>query len=265
MEERKLVEIRAGALRLTPEGRDLGLRVLRAHRLWESYLADRTAFPETEWHGRAHTLEHGLSNEQVDALAAQLQHPTHDPHGDPIPTADGQAERPDGIPIAEAPAGRALRVVHIEDEPDAVYSQLVAEGIFPGMMLRVAEMSVTRVRLISASSEHVLAPLVAANITVEVLPEEEALEPEGGVSLDTLAVGESGRVLSLSPRCRGAERRRLMDLGVLPGTILTVEMRSPSGDPTAYWIRGALIALRTEQASWLRVERVPHKDAEEAA
>ena len=78
-----------------------------------------------------------------------------------------------------------------------------------------------------------------------------------GEPLSALRPGEAGRVLAISRRCRGAERRRLMDLGVVPGTVVGVEMRSPNGDPTAYRIRDAFIALRAEQAEGIRVRRVP--------
>jgi Fe2+ transport system protein FeoA len=61
-------------------------------------------------------------------------------------------------------------------------------------------------------------------------------------------------VLSISRACRGAERRRFLDLGLVPGTVVTAEMRSPAGDPTAYRIRDALIALRESQARHVRVE-----------
>ena len=65
----------------------------------------------------------------------------------------------------------------------------------------------------------------------------------------------------LSPQCRGPERRRLMDLGILPGTVIQAELVSPSGDPTAYRIRDALIALRKEQADWVRVELLTLEEA----
>jgi|TARA_B100000315_G_C14277128_1_gene451349 DtxR family Mn-dependent transcriptional regulator len=74
--------------------------------------------------------------------------------------------------------------------------------------------------------------------------------------LSSLRLGESGSVVSLSTDCRGQERRRLMDLGILPGTVISAEMRSPSGDPTAYRIREALIALRHEQADMISITRV---------
>ncbi|MCB0153338.1 MAG: ferrous iron transport protein A [Anaerolineae bacterium] len=54
---------------------------------------------------------------------------------------------------------------------------------------------------------------------------------------------------------RGAERRRFMDLGILPGTVITAEMISPSGDPTAYRVRGAVIGLRREQANLIQITR----------
>lgn len=65
-------------------------------------------------------------------------------------------------------------------------------------------------------------------------------------TLDMAVPGQTVVVDKLT--CEGAERRRLMDLGILPGTEITVEMRSPLNDPTAYLVRGALIALRREQA-----------------
>ena len=71
-------------------------------------------------------------------------------------------------------------------------------------------------------------------------------------TLNDLAPGEVGTVRAL--HCAGPERRRLMDLGIVPGTVITVEMRSPLGDPTAYLIRGALIALRHEQAQLIEMD-----------
>ncbi len=73
--------------------------------------------------------------------------------------------------------------------------------------------------------------------------------------LSALAPGERGEVVALAAACRGLQRRRLLDLGVVPGTLVTSELRGPSGDPTAYRIRGALIALRREQADTVYVQR----------
>jgi len=149
----------------------------------------------------------------------------------------------------------------MEDEPKAVYAQLVAVGLHPGMAIRLVEASPQRVRLLAGGSEHVLAALVAASVSVEPGPDERRAEASVGEPLSALRPGEDGRVLAISRRCRGAERRRLLDLGVLPGTIIRAEMRSPNGDPTAYRVRDALIALRAEQAELIRIKRLPEPAA----
>jgi DtxR family Mn-dependent transcriptional regulator len=257
----RLLELERGEIQLTPAGRRLAIQVLRAHRLWERYLADQTGYPEVEWHGRAEAYEHRLSPAQTDTLSAQLGHPTHDPHGDPIPTAEGELPRLAGVPLTAASLDEPLRIVHIEDEPEVVYAQLVAEGLHPGMQVRVTEISPQRVCLWADGDEHVLAPMVAANLSVVPLPRAVRVEERVGEPLSSLRPGEEGRVLTLSRRCRGQERRRLLDLGVLPGTVIRSEMRSPNGDPTAYRIRDALIALRAEQAEVIRIQRLPQPTA----
>jgi DtxR family Mn-dependent transcriptional regulator len=100
----------------------------------------------------------------------------------------------------------------------------------------------------------------AANVTVERLPEGEAATG----TVRTLADADRGepvRVVAIAPACQGPQRRRLLDLGVVPGTTVTAELVSASGDPVAYRIRGALIALRREQASWIEVEDQPSERA----
>ena len=261
LQARRLVAMEQDGIHLTASGRELGLHVLRAHRLWESYLADQTGFPEAEWHGRAHDLEHGLSPAEVDALSARLQHPIRDPHGDPIPTADGEFSGQRGVPLTTAPLGEPLSIVHLEDEPKALYAELIALGLHPDMPVRLLEVSPQQVRLAAGGAEHALDPLVASSVSVTPLARGKPADETIGVPLHALRPGEEGRVLSLSHRCRGPERRRFLDLGVLPGTVIRAEMRSPNGDPTAYRIRGALIAFRAEQADVIRIERLPEHAA----
>ena len=83
-------------------------------------------------------------------------------------------------------------------------------------------------------------------------------------TLVDMAPGERARVVGLSPACQGAQRRRLLDLGVVRGTEVEAALRSATGDPVAYRIRGALIALRREQAAWIRIappERSGHAES----
>jgi DtxR family Mn-dependent transcriptional regulator len=255
MEKQGLLALSNGDLRLTPAGRDYALHVIRAHRLWERYLADETGYDEVEWHGQADYYEHMLTKDRADALSAKLGNPAYDPHGDPIPTAAGEMKPHGGQPLTALGVDQPARIVHIEDEPEAVYAQILAEGLYPGMEVRVIETAPQRIRFWANSDEHLLAPLVAANISVLPSPLEETALPAGAEPLSALKPGQAGRVINISPRCRGPERRRMLDLGILPGTLVQAEMNSPSGDPTAYRVRGALIALRDEQAVYINVQR----------
>lgn len=263
MEQLGLLTSRGGELHLTAAGRNAALHIIRAHRLWERYLADQTGYSEADWHGQAERLEHTLEPAEVEELAAQLGHPTHDPHGDPIPDAAGRFVAHGGQPLTALPVDTPAQIVHIEDEPEVVYAQLAAEGLYPGMAVRLIEVTPQRVRFWANGDEHVLAPLLAANISVVPRPaeaearREEAEARPPAMPLSALRLGEQAEVVGISPRCRGPERRRFMDLGILPGTVVTAELVSPSGDPTAYRIRDALIALRKEQADLIHVVRRP--------
>ncbi len=115
-------------------------------------------------------------------------------------------------------------------------------------------MTPQRVSFEADAEEHVLAPVLAANLSVVPLPKEERMEGPYE-RLSALGVGEKGKVVAISPVLRGAERRRMLDLGLIPGTVVEAEIRSPGGDPTGYRIRGAVIALRRDQADQVQIER----------
>jgi DtxR family transcriptional regulator, Mn-dependent transcriptional regulator len=253
LQQRELLELPGSEMRLSSEGRRYALSIIRAHRLWEQHLAERTGVAESEWHRRAEHQEHFISPEQARRLEAQLGNPLFDPHGDPIPKVENDLVAQPTTSIAAIPVNAAARIVHIEDEPDAVYAQITAAGLYPGMVVRVLENSPQRIRLWTQGEECVLAPVVASNLSVVPLPDALPEAPAAGRTLTELAPGATARVAQLSPRCRGAERRRLMDLGILPGTLICAELASPSGNLTAYRVRGALIALRQEQSDLIQV------------
>jgi len=117
----------------------------------------------------------------------------------------------------------------------------------------VIEKTTDRIRFWADGNEHILAPVLADNITVVPLPKFKTEDLADEHFLADLRVGERARVLGLTPACRGAERRRLLDLGFVAGTPVEVEMVSPAGDPTAYRVRGTVIALRREQAGLIRI------------
>ncbi len=250
-----LLEWQADCLKLTPEGSRAALHVLRAHRLWERYLAEETGYSESDWHTQAERWEHALTPQDANALAQQLGYPTHDPHGDPIPTALGEIQTHGGRPLPELKPNGILRIVHVEDEPEVVYAQLLAEGLYPGMNVRLIEVSPQRVRFWADGDEHVLAPIVAANLSVVAVGNDADGVLARVETLDQLKQGETARVLQVSRRVHGPERRRMMDMGILPGTSIQVELNGPAGDPRAYRVRGAMIALRAEQARQISIQR----------
>lgn len=242
---------------LTEDGRQYALRVIRTHRLWERYLADRTGVDPGEWHQRAEEQEHLLSHEAVEALDARLGWPRFDPHGDPIPTASGDLPAAAGVPLTHLEAGDEAFITHLEDEPEPLYRSLLREGLSPGMHIRVLEPQDGRVRVSVDGRALALDAASAANVTVvpQDGPAVSTPAPWGGLTLEDLEPGQDGEVVGLSPSCQGIQRRRLLDLGVVPGTRVEAVFTATAGDPTAFNVRGALIALRREQQRWVRIQR----------
>lgn len=115
-----------GAIELTPEGTALALRMIRRHRLIETWLVDSIGYTWDEVHDEAEVLEHSMSDRLLAAIDSQLGHPVRDPHGDPIPAPDGTVERPAATLLADAEGGR---VVRISDRDPLLLRHLEAEGI----------------------------------------------------------------------------------------------------------------------------------------
>ncbi len=250
--DRRYVTHRGQELLLTAQGREYALSVIRSHRLWERYLADETMVREVDWHKEAERQEHKLSSEEAESLSKRLGYPVFDPHGDPIPSPGGQIPHDLGAGIEKFSVGDTVRIVHVEDEPPAVYAELLRFGLYPGMKLLIRERTEFQV-VVDHDGERVeLTPVVAANLHVRKEGEPPPSHPRK--TLGSLNPGNKAVVAGLSPACRGLQRRRLMDLGIVPGTTIEAEMRSPGGDPTAYRIRGATIALRREHADLVFVE-----------
>lgn len=247
-----LIESGQDGIQLTPEGRSYALRVIRIHRLWERYLADETSVKETEWHLEAEEKEHKISIEEAETLAAQIGNPVFDPHGDPIPTKDGEVPKRKGVPLTALKSGEFGKITHIEDEPQSIYVQLIALGLYPGMQVRIIDVFRNRLKFEVNGDECVLAPLFAANVHVVPIQRQEITSEFK--SLSSLKKGEKAVVVGISKACRGPQRRRLMDLGVVPGTLITAELESIGRDPVAYNIKGATIAIRKKNADQIYIQ-----------
>ncbi len=240
---------------LTSQGRSYALRVIRIHRLWERHLADNTSVQEKDWHSVAEKKEHEITREEADRLAARLGNPLVDPHGDPIPSITGEIPKQKGITLNNLEKGTFAAIIHIEDEPKEVYAQLSALGLYPGMQIYLVENSKNKIRFEADGEECLLAPILASNVTVVQLSEKEEVK-EKFESLAALEQDESAVIVGISRAMRGQQRRRLLDFGVVPGTVVKAQLKSLSGDPTGYEIRGATIALRKNQSNLIYIKRI---------
>lgn len=126
-------------VRLTELGIREALKVLRRHRIIETYLCERLGYAWEDVHGEAERLEHAASDMLVERMEAALQFPRHDPHGAPIPTSAGEIESTDFLTLADAPAGLVMRVRAVRDEDPDRLRFIESTGLVPGARIRVEE------------------------------------------------------------------------------------------------------------------------------
>jgi DtxR family Mn-dependent transcriptional regulator len=124
---------------LTERGRVEALRLVRRHRLIETFLLEHLGYDWQEVHAEAERLEHAVSDGFTERLAELLGHPDHDPHGDPIPSAEGTLEADDSFTLSRASAGQRLRISKVRDEDAAMLDYLGDRNLVPGRRLRVME------------------------------------------------------------------------------------------------------------------------------
>lgn len=125
--------------RLTSKGRRVALEVIRHHRLLESYLTDVLGMPWDQVHSEAEILEHYISEDLEERIAAALGHPRRDPHGDPIPTRELSLEAESAIPLSQLEAGEGAIVTRVSDSDPAMLRHLAKCGIRPGAAVRMGE------------------------------------------------------------------------------------------------------------------------------
>jgi len=140
LQEMGLVEYeRYQGASLTERGRVDALRLIRRHRLIETFLLEHLGYDWQEVHEEAERLEHAVSDGFTERLAALLGHPDHDPHGDPIPSAEGTLEVDDSFALSQAASGQRLRIFKVRDEDAAMLDYFGDRNLVPGRRLRVRE------------------------------------------------------------------------------------------------------------------------------
>ncbi len=243
-------------LNLTDRGRSYSLRIIRIHRIWEQYLADSTGVEANEWHNEADKAEHKISLEEANEIASKLGNPVFDPHGDPIPTKSGEMpQQNNGKTLNNFEEGDILTITHIEDEPQNIYEQLLLEGLYPGMQIHLIDKTDSKIVFVADGDEIALTHKFASQITTEKLTEKIDIIETNVKTLSTLKVGESGTIVGISKLCKGQQRRRLMDLGFIAGSMVTPVFESAAGDPIGYNILGTTIGLRHQQAEQIFIKK----------
>ena len=153
---------------LTPKGEQIALEVLRHHRLLESYLVEVLGVPWDRVHDEAEVLEHYISEELEQRIAAALGEPERDPHGDPIPRADLSLARDDDLPLAELAPGKRAVVARVSDSDPEMLRYLAELRIGPGTELRMlgAEAFGGGVRVEIDGTEHGIGEQLARRLLV---------------------------------------------------------------------------------------------------
>lgn len=124
---------------LTPAGRRAALKTIRRHRVLELYLTRHLGFDWDTVHAEAEQLEHAASDLVIERMAATLGNPRYDPHGDPIPSADGTIEDLDLIPLANAAVGLDLELHQVDTQDPDRLRFFAGHGLVPGLQLTVAD------------------------------------------------------------------------------------------------------------------------------
>ena len=257
-----------GAL-LTEEGQRYGYYILRRHRLWEVFLVEKLGFDYDEAHEAACDLEHSTPDRVADRLDAFLSYPTVNPQGEPIPRSEGVLPTCIAVPISDLAAGQQGHVLQCQvGEPVRV--ALDEQGVRPGArvhLLVTSEQSVllqvdgAHVSLARSLAHAVLVePIVegaSPECTLQTIPQPKSVGEAPAsvprqVTLDTLKVGQRGVVVRIEGQ--GPARRRMLDMGLVPGAEVKVVRVAPLGDPIEFQVKGYSLSLRKTEAANVTVE-----------
>lgn len=156
---------------LTSSGRKIALEIIRHHRLLELYLLEVMGYSWDEVHDEAEKLEHHISEQFEDKIAELLDNPTHDPHGDPIPTKDGIMPSMEVEPLTDAEEGHQYIISRVKNQDPALLRYLEKIGLLPGTKLTIKERGPFKgpITLHVEETEQVLGHEVAEHIYIAEL------------------------------------------------------------------------------------------------
>jgi len=232
-------------LRLTERGRRRAQELVRVHRLWEQYLVEHEGMPPDAVHAEADRREHTTTAAEAAGLDAELGYPAWDPHGHAIPDAGRRVPEAGGVPLSECAAGKSMRVLHVADDPPALFAQLAAMGLTPGTAVEVVGKEGERLWVNVDERSLPLAASAAEHVRVSPAPARP-------VAMGKLSPGSRARVVET--RGTGRHQRRMLDMGLVPGAEVSVLRTAPLGDPVEYRIKGAAVSMRRSDANTVLVE-----------
>jgi DtxR family Mn-dependent transcriptional regulator len=126
-------------VQLTDEGRRAALRMVRRHRLVEAYLVEFLGYSWDTVHDEAERLEHAVSDTLVERMASALGNPAVDPHGDPIPSADGFVHELSCTPLSDVPVGESVEIQRVHESQAERLRYIASLGIKPGIQVTVID------------------------------------------------------------------------------------------------------------------------------
>ena len=150
-----------------------------------------------------------------------------------------------GTPLPAYTQGVRLRIVRVKNEPPALFAQLVAMGLKPGVEVQVVESQPDRLSVKVDGDIHPLAAVAAESIHAVPVPVMS-------VPLSELPVGSQAMVVEIGGS--GRHQRRMLDMGLVPGAEVTAIRTAPLGDPIEYRVKGTAIAMRRADAKSIVVE-----------
>ena len=274
---------------LTSEGEQRAHYILRRHRLWEVFLVEKLGFAYEEAHEAACELEHVTPKTVADRLDAFLEHPSVNPQGDPIPQRDGNLPTRTLVGLTALPAGQRAHVVRC-DVSDAARAFLEEQGVRPGASLTMVAAAADSILVQVGEAQLSLARSLSESIQLEVdsavgrgsEDEEETEDVDSEVEntaprsssttlnkeisemqtktettvrripLHKLNAGQRGVVVRVGGK--GPARRRMMDMGLVPGSEVAVVRVAPLGDPIEFTVKGYSLSLRKSEAKVIEVE-----------
>ncbi|EWT04864.1 transcriptional regulator [Intrasporangium chromatireducens Q5-1] len=161
-----------GPISLTDAGRAIAVEIVRRHRIIETYLVEALGLGWDQVHDEADRLEHAISDLVLDRMDTVLGHPTTDPHGDPIPAADGTVPADDSRPLTEITAGTKADIARVSDRSPDVLRYLQDHGITVGTRVRVNDFNpqASMIEMTVGHKRVVLSLPAAAAVRVRRIP-----------------------------------------------------------------------------------------------